>query len=125
MGRHTYEQVLGFGEWPYSEKQAYVFTRSAPSGEHPHVEFISSDAGTFVEELRRRSTRDIWLVGGAALVSTFRKLGLIDEYVLSIHPVLLGDGIPLFKRPQPREGLRLQEVHSFESGLVQLRYVVD
>ena len=125
MGRHTYEQVLGFGEWPYEEKPAYVFTRSAPGGEHPHVEFVSSGAGTFVEELRRRSTKDIWLVGGAALVTAFRKLGLIDEYVLSVHPVLLGDGIPLFERPQPREGLRLQEVHSFESGLVQLRYVVE
>jgi dihydrofolate reductase len=42
MGRHTYEQVLGFGEWPYSEKQAYVFTRSAPSGEHSHGEPRSS-----------------------------------------------------------------------------------
>jgi dihydrofolate reductase len=125
MGRHTYEQVLGFGEWPYEEKPAYVFTRSAPGGEHPHVEFVSSDAGTFVEELRRRSTKDIWLVGGAALVSAFRELGLIDEYVLSVHPVLLGDGIPLFEPPQPREGLRLQEVHTFESGLVQLRYVVE
>lgn len=102
-----------------------MFARSAPGGEHPHVEFVSSDAGTFVEELRRRSTKDIWLVGGAALVSTFRKLGLIDECILSVHPVLLGDGIPLFERPLPREGLRLREVRSFESGLVQLRYMVE
>jgi len=121
MGRHTYEQVLGFGEWPYGEKHTYVFTRGAPGGEHPHVEFISSDAGTFVEALRQRLMSDIWLVGGAALVSTFRKLGLIDEYILSVHPVLLGDGIPLFERPPQREGLRLQEGHSFERGLVQLR----
>jgi dihydrofolate reductase len=125
MGRRTYEQVLGFGEWPYGEKPTYVFTRSAPGDEHPHVEFVSSDVGTFVDELRQRLRRDIWLVGGAALVSTFRKLGLIDEYILSVHPVLLGDGILLFERPQPREGLRLQEVSSFESGLVQLRYAVD
>jgi dihydrofolate reductase len=125
MGRRTYEQVLGFGEWPYGEKPTYVFTRGAPGGDHPHVEFVSSDAGPLVEELRHRSSGDIWLVGGAALVSEFRELHLIDEYILSVHPVLLGDGIPLFERPQPRESLRLREELSFESGLVQLRYAVD
>ena len=125
MGRRTYEQVLGFGEWPYGEKPTYVFTRGAPGGDHPHVEFVSSDAGPLVEKLRHRSSGDIWLVGGAALVSVFRELHLIDEYILSVHPVLLGDGIPLFERPQPRESLRLQEELSFESGLVQLRYTVE
>ncbi|HEY0128229.1 MAG TPA: dihydrofolate reductase family protein, partial [Rubrobacteraceae bacterium] len=68
---------------------------------------------------------DIWLVGGAALVSAFRELGLIDEYILSVHPVLLGDGIPLFERPLPRENLRLREEIAFQSGLVQLRYAVE
>ena len=125
MGRRTYEQVLGFGEWPYGEKPTYVFTRGVSGGDHPHVEFVSSDAGPLVEELRRRSSGDIWLVGGAALVSVFRELHLIDEYILSVHPVLLGDGIPLFERPQPRESLRLREELSFESGLVQLRYTVE
>jgi dihydrofolate reductase len=125
MGRRTYEQVLGFGEWPYDEKPTYVFTRSAPGGDHPHVEFVSGDLGAFAEELRRRTTGDVWLVGGAALVSAFRELGSIDEYILSVHPVLLGDGIPLFERPLPREGLRLREEQAFESGLVQLRYAVD
>ena len=125
MGRRTYEQVLGFGEWPYGEKPTYVFTRGAPGGDHPHVEFVSSDTGPLVEKLRHRSSGDIWLVGGAALVSVFRELHLIDEYILSVHPVLLGDGIPLFERPQPRESLRLREELSFESGLVQLRYAVE
>jgi dihydrofolate reductase len=119
MGRRTYEQILGYGEKP-----SYVFTRSAPVGA-PHVEFVSSDASPLVEELRHRSSGDIWLVGGAALVSAFRELHLIDEYILSVHPVLLGDGIPLFERPQPRESLRLREELSFESGLVQLRYIVE
>jgi dihydrofolate reductase len=52
-------------------------------------------------------------------------LHLIDECILSVHPVLLGDGIPLFERPQPREILHLREERAFESGLVQLRYAVD
>ncbi len=125
MGRRTYEQVLGFGEWPYGEKPTYVFTRRAPGGDHPHVRFVSGDARSLVEELQGRSSGDIWLVGGAALVSAFRELHLIDEYILSVHPVLLGDGIPLFERPLPGESLRLREEHAFESGLVQLRYAVE
>ena len=125
MGRRTYEQVLGFGEWPYGEKPTYVFTRGTPGGDHLHVEFFSGDARSLVEELRERTSGDIWLVGGAALVSTFRELHLIDEYILSVHPVLLGDGIPLFERPQPRENLRLREEIAFQSGLVQLRYAVE
>jgi dihydrofolate reductase len=125
MGRRTYEQVLGFGEWPYGEKPTYVFTRSAPGGDHPHVEFVSGDPGTLVEELRGRSSGDIWLIGGPALASVFRELHLIDEYILSVHPVLLGDGISLFERSQPRESLRLREERAFESGLVQLRNAVD
>ncbi len=125
MGRRTYERVLGFGEWPYGEKATYVFTRGAPGEDHPHVRFFSGEARSLVEELRERTSGDIWLVGGAALVSTFRELHLIDEYILSVHPVLLGDGVPLFERPQPRENLRLREEIAFQSGLVQLRYAVE
>jgi dihydrofolate reductase len=125
MGRRTYEQVLSFGEWPYGEKPTYVFTRGAPGGDHPHVRFVSGDAGALVEELRERTSGDIWLVGGAALVSTFRELHLIDEFILSVHPVLLGEGIPLFERQLPRESLRLREETSYESGLVQLSYAAE
>jgi dihydrofolate reductase len=125
MGRRTYEQVLGFGEWPYGEKATYVFTRSPLGGDHPHARIFSGEARSLVEELRERSSGDIWLVGGAALVSTFREQHLIDEYILSVHPILLGDGIPLFERPRPRENLRLREEIAFQSGLVQLRYAVE
>jgi len=65
LGRRTYEQVLGFGEWPYGEKPTYVFTRGAPGGDHPHVEFVSSDAGPLVEKncaIAPRGTSG-WLVG--------------------------------------------------------------
>ena len=122
MGRKTYEQVLSFGEWPYDGKAAYVYTRSVLPGEHPHVEFVSGDVGEFVAALRARCSQDIWLVGGAQLIAPFRAQGLIDQYVLSVHPVLLGEGIPLFRGTQPRAGLRLEDAKSYPSGLVQLVY---
>jgi len=122
MGRKTYEQVLSFGEWPYGDKVAYVYTRSVLQGEHPHVEFVSGDVTTFVADLRARCSKDIWLVGGAELAAAFRAQDLIDEYVLSVHPVLLGEGISLFEGTQPRVELRLKDAKSYPSGLVQLTY---
>jgi dihydrofolate reductase len=125
MGRKTYEQVLSFGEWPYGDKAAYVYTRSAPQGEHPHVEFVSADVTAFVADLRARCSQDIWLVGGAELTAAFRAQGLIDRYVLSVHPVLLGEGISLFEGRQPRAELRLEGSKSYDSGLVQLVYATS
>jgi dihydrofolate reductase len=125
MGRRTYEQVLGFGEWPYSGKPAYVFSRDAPEGEHPNAEFAPVDPARFVPRLLEESGEDIWLVGGAGLIASFREESLIDEYVLSVMPVVLGGGVPLFEGKQPKASLRLVEAQSYESGVVQLRYETD
>ena len=125
MGRKTYEQVLSFGEWPYAGKPTYVFSRNAPEGEHPHVEFAPKDLADFVPRLLEKSGEDVWLVGGAGLIASFREQGLIDEYVLSIMPVVLGEGVPLFEGKQPEASLRLAEAQSYESGVVQLHYETE
>jgi len=122
MGRKTYELSLSFGEWPYGDKPAYVFTRRSPPDD-PRVTFVAGDASGLISELRARSSKDIWLVGGGALVSTFLQEGLIDEFVISVHPQLLGAGIPLFAPGAPHRALRLIGVTPFESGLVQLHYI--
>ena len=83
---------------------------------------MAGDATGLIAGLRARASKNIWLVGGAALVSTFLREGLIDEFVISVHPLLLGAGIPLFAPGVPRHALRLTGVTPFESGLVQLRY---
>jgi len=61
-------------------------------------------------------------LGGADLASTFMRLGLIDEYHLYIHPVILGSGTPMFRSPDDKMNLRLVETHPFRSGVVLLRY---
>ncbi len=124
MGRKTYELSLSFGEWPYGDKPAYVFTRGTPPDD-ARVRFVAGDAAGLIAGLRARANKNIWLVGGAALVSTFLQQGLIDEFVISVHPLLLGAGIPLFDPGVPRLGLRLAGVTPFESGLVQLRYTTE
>ena len=122
MGRATYDQVLDFGAWPYPGKPTYVFTSNPPGGDHPDVEFVSGNPKAFVEGLGVRSEQDIWLVGGGKLIASFREQGLIDQYIITMIPVLLGEGVLLFAGGQPGETLRLEEIKRFENGLVQLSY---
>ncbi|MBM0742638.1 dihydrofolate reductase [Phormidium sp. CLA17] len=123
MGRTTYEQVLSFGEWPYPSKPSYVFTQQALISDRPDVFFTSVPPDHFVQEMTSQGFHRIWLVGGAALVAAFLKLGLIDQYILSVMPVILGDGIPLFSSPHPETALKLVKVQQYHSiGAVQITY---
>ena len=69
-----------------------------------------------------KKEKNIWLYGGASLITTFVNLGLVDEYRLSIHPVILGSGKPLFIDIYKRTNLKLVDTKSFSSGVVQLCY---
>ena len=120
MGRATYEQVRGFGAWPYA-KPTFVFARRRLPDPPPGVRATDADPTAFLAEQQE----DVWLVGGAALVRSFRKAGALDEIVLTILPVLLGDGLPLFDGPQPPADLALVSSDSFPGGAVQLTYRLE
>ncbi len=131
VGRKTYEQSLTFEEYPYKGKKVYVFTHKAEIEKKKKkkkildVEYIDDDIPEFVSRLIQQSSvgnKDIWLLGGGEMVSIFLNAGLVDEIILSIHPIILGKGIPLFKSMKKRVNLRLLESIPFESGLVQLHY---
>jgi len=111
MGRKTYEQCLQFPEWPYVGKPYWVFSKE--SGNTP---------SSVVKEMQARGLRRAWLVGGGKIAAAFRAEGLITEYIVSVIPVLLGSGIPLFDGPAPAEALRLLGTKPYEGGIVQLRY---
>jgi len=100
-------------------KKKYVFSRTLQSTRYFTV--IKDQLTDEVEKIRNAPGKDIWLYGGSDLISTFMKLNLIDEYRLSIHPILLGEGKPLFKDPK-RLGLKLIKVNTYPSGVVQLIY---
>ena len=124
MGSKTYEQSLSFGAWPYPGVSTYVFTRrglQAPPGQPVH--FVSGAVGPVLDQVRASAKKAIWLVGGGTLVSQFRQAGLIDEYLIYVHPILLGDGVPLFAAGLPEQRLRLLATRSYGSGLALLHYV--
>jgi dihydrofolate reductase len=122
MGRKTYDQVLTFGPYPYSGKAGYVVSRSRAGTRDENVVFVGPDIAGFVRRLREEAGRNIWIVGGSELVDLFLKERLIDEFIISIHPVVLGSGIPLFRKEDFETWLTLMKCEQFPGGLVQLHY---
>ncbi|XZN89505.1 MAG: dihydrofolate reductase family protein [Microcoleus sp.] len=123
MGRKTYEQVLTFGEYPYQEKKSYVLTKNINlQAEHDVIPV--ADVETLVKELRRLDGKNIWLVGGSLLIRDCLEKKLINELILSVHPIILGQGIPLFAAPTTATDLQLTGCQTYSSGLVQLSYDV-
>ncbi|AKG23537.1 dihydrofolate reductase family protein [Calothrix sp. 336/3] len=123
MGRKTYEQILTFPEYPYPGKTAYVFHRSPHLYNHPDVIFINQNLLDFVPNIIPNS-KGIWLVGGGEIFHEFLKLNLIDEIILSIHPIILGTGIRLFLNSPDQINLKLNASQKYDSGLVQIHYTV-
>lgn len=87
-----------------------------------NVNFYNGSIKDLVKELKSRSGRNIFCDGGAEVVNALLMEQLIDEFVISIIPILLGEGVRLFKAGQPEQDLQLLSIKSFDTGLVQLHY---
>ena len=119
MGRRTYDQVRGFGTWPYTGIDCRVVT-CRPLPDAP--DRVRPVAGP-VESLAGWADRRVWLVGGTTLLDGFRAAKLVREYHVFVMPLLLGAGVPLFHAGPPAH-LRLVRVDSLLSGVVEFRYRV-
>ena len=123
LGRRTYEESLRLGARFDRKERTIVFSRRpAPAGSPPGVEFVGDAIGPFVRRLLKEPGKNVWLMGGGDLIASFLDADAIDEFVVSVVPVFLGDGIPLIARRPRHVPLRLESSERFEDGLVQLRY---
>jgi dihydrofolate reductase len=122
QGRKTYEQVLTFGEYPYAGKENFVFSTTMKNAKHAEV--ISVSPREFVKRRRQRKGKDIWLVGGAKLASHFFDENAIDDLVVFVQPVVLGEGISLTKALENDVPLTLASSRCFRGGQVRLDYRV-
>lgn len=106
----------------------YVFTHNTKEQKKnttSDIEYVDKDIPEFVMRLIQQPfSRDIWLLGGGEILSLFLNAELVDELILSVHLIILGKGIPLFKNIKKSVKLRLLESIPFESGLIQLRYCI-
>jgi dihydrofolate reductase len=126
LGRKTYEVSLRLGAKFDRKSRHIVFSRQAPLADAPPgVEFVNGAIGPFVSRLREQPGKDIWLMGGGDLIASFLDEHAIDEFVISVAPVFIGDGIPLIARRHRHVPLELHSVERFDDGLVQLHYRVQ
>jgi dihydrofolate reductase len=122
MGRVTYEPGLKLGVTsPYAHLRQYVVSRSITESPDPAVEIVSEDPLAKVRELKAEDGMDIWLCGGGKLAGVLRPE--IDGLVLKLHPVIAGDGIPLFAGGFTSQHFTLSDTKIFTSGVMHLTYV--
>lgn len=124
VGRKTYDYVLkeiGSSHYDNGERDIYVITRT-PKPNKGRVTFYTGDIAELVKKLKSENGKDIYCDGGAEVINELLKLDLIDEYIISIIPILLGNGTRLFKDGRPEQLLELLSSKSFDTGLMQLHY---
>nr|WP_207710036.1 dihydrofolate reductase family protein [Roseburia sp. 1XD42-34] len=124
MGKRTYDWIMEqeFQEFPYKNKQTYVFTRS-PVTDTENVKFVSDNVSSFIQHLKQQKGKDIWIVGGGELLHPFLQEKLLDELIITVAPAILGDGIPLFKKGNYQLDLSLKKTKRFNQ-FVELHYEV-
>ncbi|MEC4113643.1 dihydrofolate reductase family protein [Myroides pelagicus] len=125
IGKRTYDWVVSQGHgFHHAERETFVVTRQEiPATDN--ITFYSGDLELLISKLKAKNGKDIFCDGGAQLVHQLMKDGLIDRIVLSIIPIVLGGGIRLFAEGIQVQKLILGETKTFESGLVQLNYLVS
>lgn len=124
MGRRTYEKVKDFGEhFIHEGRKCYVVSKTI-EGSDRNVEYYGGDLRELVLKLKGQPGKDIFVDGGGETIRSLRDEDLIDEYVVSIIPIMLGRGIRLFPETgrAMRSVLLMEDCKTFPSGLVQLKY---
>lgn len=120
MGRKTYEKVLSFGvEWPYKDKEFYLISNSIQKLSDPLI--VSNNPKELIEKLKKEN-KNVYVDGGE-LINFLVECQLIDEFIITTVPFLLGKGsIKLFNN---QNSLKLKFVSSkvFQNGLVQTHYL--
>ena len=126
LGRKTFDLSGKMGARFSGDDVHYIFSRGAPPPSVPAgVEFVRESIRGFAEHLREQGGKNIWLMGGGEIIGSFLDEQAIDEFIITVVPTIIGEGIPLLA-PRHREvALRLLGVQQFPDGVVQLHYEVQ
>ena len=127
MGRNSYEKVLTFGDWPYGETPVTVMSSQPiefPDQVPASIRHSAEKPQQLCERLSQEGVKHIYIDGGNT-IQRFLAAGLVDELTITLIPVLLGSGIPLFG-PLPTDvSLKCVAAKAYEFGFVQLHYTVE
>lgn len=129
-GRKTYEVALEFqkqgikGTSFDAKIKNYVFSHQPPQSTPPAIEFITEPIPAFAKRLRATPGKNIWMMGGAGLIASFLDAGEIDEFIIHVIPILIGEGIPLIAPQHRAVPLALCSCRRYSDGVVRLHYSV-
>jgi dihydrofolate reductase len=130
-GRKTCDMALGFQEQGVPQSafdtrlKNYVFTRTLDAAKAPAgVEFVNEPIKKFARRLRATKGKDIWMMGGAGIIASFLDEREIDEFIIHVIPIFIGEGIPLIAPGHRNVPLKLVSSKAFPDGVVRLHYAV-
>ncbi len=125
IGRKTYDYVLkeiGSSHYDNGERDVFVITRTSRPGKG-RTTFYTGNLTDLVLRLKSDSGKNIFCDGGAEIINELLKYDLIDEFIVSVIPILLGNGTRLFKDGRPEQQLQLVSSETFDTGLTQFHYI--
>ncbi|WP_305768735.1 dihydrofolate reductase family protein [Candidatus Epulonipiscium viviparus] len=123
LGSTTYDQIvneLSPKEWAYKGKQTYVLTNKEYNSREEII-FTNQNIGMLIDNIKKKNNKNIWICGGANIISQFHNENLIDEYWITIIPIILGNGLRLFNAKNIAVNLKLLATRSY-NGIVDLKY---
>ncbi|MBJ6802600.1 dihydrofolate reductase family protein [Geomonas propionica] len=134
MGSTTYEWMLRHANevaqetgtaWPYTQPVWIFSSRELPTIDGANIHFVRGDVRPVHSDMMKAAgSRNIWIVGGGDLAGQFYDAGLLDEIIVQVGSVTLGEGKPFFPRRLVTPPLNLISVQQFGPGLAELRYQV-
>ncbi|MDX1973620.1 MAG: dihydrofolate reductase family protein [Candidatus Sumerlaeia bacterium] len=124
MGRKTYEQVLGFGEWPYGTKPTLVIGSEFQHPPRPHVSYLPASTENIRQQATAFGAMEGWIVGGTKTAELMLNAGIMTTLEVFLIPRILGGGTPAFTGLFSKAKLELKSEGRFDSGVVRLEYRV-
>ncbi len=123
LGRRTYDWIIDKegDNFPYKDAKCYVYTNTY-KGKNEFVEFVNEEPVSFVRRIKEGEGKNIWIVGGGNLLQEFIKQDLVDEFIITVAPVLVGSGIPLFHKIAMQKELQLLSIKRYNQ-FAELHYV--
>ena len=122
LGRRTYDKIKDIGFGNPEDKEIYIISHNTGS-EDNNLKYYSGPLKNLISGIRNEQGKNIFCDGGSDILTQLLYDNLIDEFVISIIPVILGDGIRLFRDGRPELDLKLISSREFDTGLVQLHYI--
>jgi dihydrofolate reductase len=126
LGRQTFDFSVKMGAKFSGDDAHYVFSRHAPPASVPRgVTFVTESIPAFAERLRKEAGKNVWMMGGGGLIGSFLDEGAIDEFIITVIPTFIGEGVPLIAPRHRDVPLHLVSAKPFPDGVVQLHYEVQ